>query len=217
MDEFEKIKVNSSDLILEHLKMRFGADNMRQISTIPNEISLYQIDIPKEKVSILTTIGLSNYEMPVPEKMVDRKYNELFFCLPNYWDINDTSNEKFNWVFHWIERLTNYVIDKKSWFGPGHTMPCGNPFQSLSSSMLENHFFLIDPILLKDELIPIKLENKEIYLLGIVPIFEDEMDYKQGKGTYKLLKKFNHHGITEKLDDFRGSILKSKWRFRIKK
>ncbi len=217
MDGTEKIIVTSSNLILEQLKVRFGAENIRQFSTISNEISLYHIHILKEKVSILTTIGLCNYEMPVPEKMVNRKYNELFFCIPNYWDINDTENEKFNWVFHWIERLTNYVIDKKSWFGPGHTMPCGNPFQSLSSSMLQNHFFLVDPILLKDELLPIQLENNEVYFLGIVPIFEDEMDYKQGKGTYKLLKKFNHHGITEKLDDFRGSVLKSKWRLRLKR
>jgi len=217
MEEFEEIKTNSSDLILEKIKVRFGPENVSLLKTIANNISLYHIVIPKEKISILTTIGLSNYEMPVPDKMVNRKNNELFFCLPNYWHLSDTSNEKFNWVFHWIERLTNYVIEKNTWFGPGHTMPCGNPFQSLSSSMLENHFFLIDPILLKNELSPIQANEKEIYFLGIVPIFEDEMDYKQGKGTYKLLKKFNHHGITEKLDDYRGSVLKSKWRFRIKR
>ena len=217
MEEFEKITINSSGCIIEKLTEKFGAENMRQTKTLANNISLYHITIPKEKISILTTIGLNNYEMSVPEKMANRKYNELFFCLPNYWDLKDTSNEKFNWVFHWIERLTNYVIEKNTWFGPGHTIPCGNPFKSLSSSMLENHFFLIEPILLKNELASIQLNQKEIYFLGIVPIFEDEMDYKQGKGTYKLLKKFNHHGITEKLDDFRGSVLKSKWRFRIKR
>jgi hypothetical protein len=98
------------------------------------------------------------------------------------------------------------------WFGPGHTMPCGNPFQSLSPMMRENHFFLSDPILLADELFPFVTDNKTIHFLAIIPIFEDEMDYKQGKGTFKILKKFTQHGITEKLDDFRGSIMKSKWR-----
>jgi hypothetical protein len=39
------------------------------------------------------------------------------------------------------------------------------------------------------------------------------MDYKQGKGTLKLLDKFKHQGVSEKLDDFRSSVLKRHWKF----
>jgi len=80
--------------------------------------------------------------------------------------------------------------------------------------MKANHFLLSDPIFLEKELESLKLEDKEIYFLPIIPIFEDEMDYKQGKGTFKLMTKLKNQGVTEKLDDFRATSLKSKWRLR---
>jgi hypothetical protein len=39
------------------------------------------------------------------------------------------------------------------------------------------------------------------------------MDYKQGKGTVKLKKKFLIKGITEKLDEYRQTSLKTRWNF----
>ena len=69
------------------------------------------------------------------------------------------------------------------------------------------------PYFLEKELSPIINEDKAIHFLGIIPIFEDEMDYKMGKGTYKLLQKIEGKGVSELLDDYRMSCLKSKWRF----
>lgn len=168
----------------------------------------------KSPVSVLMTNGLSKFKMKVPEKMAGREFNELYFCLPSYWDWSDLENPRMNWVYPWIQRLTKFVIEKDTWFGPGHTMPCGQDMQSLSDTMLQNHFFLSDPILLAEELKPVEVNRNTIHFLGIIPIFPDEMDYKQGKGTFKLLKKLSQHGVTEKLDDYRSTILKSKWTLR---
>lgn len=194
-------------------KNRYNVTEVTPIDVAEGEITLLKITLDlKTPVTLLMTNGLSNYRMPVPEKLAGREYNELFFCLPSYWNLNAKDDPNMNWVFHWIQRLSKYVQDKNTWFGPGHTMPCGNPFQALSPMMRANHFFLSEPLLLADELLPLEINGNTIHFLAIIPIFEDEMDYKQGKGTYKILKKFRQHGITEKLDDFRGSILKSKWR-----
>ena len=78
--------------------------------------------------------------------------------------------------------------------------------------MLQNHFILSHPISLQIDLAPIPLKDKEIGFLAVIPIFSDEMDYKQGKGTVKFFNKLQGAGITEKLDDFRRTSLKSKWR-----
>jgi hypothetical protein len=43
-------------------------------------------------------------------------------------------------------------------------------------------------------------------------LFEDEFDFKMGKGTFKLKKKLRDKGINELLDDFRMTALKNKWR-----
>lgn len=165
----------------------------------------------KTPVTVLVTNGLRNYEMPVHEKYEGREFNELYFCLPSYWEWEDLENPQMNWVFNWIQRLVRYVRDKETWFGPGHTMPCGADMQSLSATMKQNHLLISDPILLESEMAPIDVEGKRVHFLAIIPIFGDEMDYKQARGTFKLMQKFSNKGVTENLDDFRSSALKRRW------
>lgn len=168
----------------------------------------------KTPVTVLVTNGLRNYEMPVHEKYKGREFNELYFCLPSYWEWEDLDNPQMNWVFHWIQRLVRYVRDKETWFGPGHTMPCGADMQPLSATMKQNHLMIADPILLETEMTPIKVDGKMVHFLAIIPIFGEEMDFKQARGTFKLMQKFTNKGVTENLDDFRSSALSRRWSFR---
>jgi len=196
------------------LVQRFGEHRVSSFPVQENEMPLLILDLESNSpVTVLMTNGLSNYEMPVPDKMKGYEFNELYFCLPSYWDWDDFENPNMNWVFPWIQRLSKYVQEKNSWFGHGHTMPCGAEMTALSETMQQNHFFLVSPMLLEKELSPLEINDKTIHFLGILPIFGEEMDYKQGKGTQKFIQKLMNNGITEKLDDYRGSSLKSKWRF----
>ena len=79
--------------------------------------------------------------------------------------------------------------------------------------MKQNHFILSNPIELTEELSPLQVGDKTIHFLALIPIFADEMDYKQGKGTAKLYAKFALQNITEKLDHYRSTVLKSRWNF----
>ena len=193
---------------------RFGKQHVTEVTVTEGEIPLLHIALnSKSQVSILMTHGLSEYCMTVPEKQQGHAFNELYFCLPSYWLLHDISNPQMNWIFPWIQRLAKYVTEQNTWFGHGHTMPCGKEMLQLSATMKQNHFFISSPLLLEEALSPVHVENKTIHFLAIVPIFPDEMDYKQGKGTFKFVQKLRNHGITEKLDDYRGTILRSKWRF----
>ncbi len=197
------------------LKNRFGENRVNEFKVDEGQMPLLTINLElNSPITVLITNGLSDYCMPVPEKEIGKEYNELYFCLPSYWDLNDKENPNMNWVLDWIQRMSKYVIEKNSWFGKGHTIPCGKPFKALSATMRANHFFLNEPMLLKEELAPLTIGEKTIRFLGIIPIFEDEMDFKSGKGTFKLIRKLEGHGVTEKLDDFRGTVLRSKWRLR---
>lgn len=198
----------------EALENRFGAHRVHEIETQAGDIPLLMLDLEsKSPVTVLMTNGLSNYKMPVPEKMEGYEYNELYFCLPSYWEWEDQENPSMNWVFDWIQRLAKYVIEKETWFGHGHTMPAGKDMNPLSPTMKQNHFILLSPQLLEEELAPVNLGEKTVNFLAIVPIFPDEMDYKQGKGTFKFLQKLQSKGVTEKLDDFRATVLKSRMKF----
>ena len=126
----------------------------------------------------------------------------------------DASNPQMNWVFEWIQRLAKYVVEKETWFGHGHTMPCGSNPKPLSSTMKQDHFFLMHPMLLESELETIQVGEKTIHFLAIVPIFLKEFEYKQSRGTFKFIQKLVNKGVSEKLDDFRDMVTKNKWRFK---
>lgn len=196
------------------LSKRFGAHRVTELNVPDGNVPLLAIAIEsRSPVTVVMTNGLSEYEMNVPEILKGLEHNELYFCLPSYWDLEDLDNPNMNWVLPWIQRLTDYVLDKQTWFGHGHTMPCGKDMESLSPTMHQNHLFLSNPILLEKELEPLKVNGKQVHFLAIIPMFPDEMDYKQGKGTLKLMRKFLSHGVTELLDDYRKTVLSSKWRF----
>ena len=123
------------------LIQRFGEERVVDLPVQDGELPLLMLDLEaKIPVNVLLTNGLSEYKMPVHEKEKGKEFNELCFCLPGYWDWEDRSNPNTNWVFHWIQRLAKYVQENETWFGHGHTMPCGKEMQSLSSTMKRMHF-----------------------------------------------------------------------------
>jgi hypothetical protein len=200
------------NILEQTLIERFGENNVKtHLSASENDFPLLEIKIEmRSEIIVLMTNGLSDYAMPVPEKYIERNHTELYFCLPSYWDL---STENGKWVIEWIQKLAKHCIEKETWYGIGHTFPNGNPAMPLSNTMKQKYLMLNAPYFLEKELTPIISEGKTIHFLGIIPIFEDEMDYKMGKGTYKLLQKIEGKGVSELLDDYRMSCLKSKWRF----
>ena len=198
------------NILQESLEKRLN----KSVQIIENEWGSFILFQPNQAntSSVLMTNGLSDFKMPVHEKHVGEEYNELYFLLPNYWNIEAIENPKFNWVFSWLQRLKNFVIEKNTWYGHGHTFPCGQEMQSLSVSMHQNHLILTRPIELDEDLAEIVLEDRSIGFLGVIPIFPDEMDFKQGRGTVQLFEKLRTFNVTEKLDDFRNTVLKSRWK-----
>jgi hypothetical protein len=172
------------------------------------------LDLSKSKgVNIIITSSFHTYQMPVPEKLQGFEYGQLYFCVPEYWDIMNRENSDYHWLFEWLIRIKNYTINNTTWLGDGHTYNCTKHSEQLSNTLKQNHLFISNPVFLEDELAPIQVEEKTIHFWALIPLFGDEMDYKQGKGTVKLKKKFLIKGVTEKLDEFRQSCLKNRWLF----
>jgi len=201
--------------LIPALEDRFGKHRVRTLGNPlhPEQslVFLYlELQVP---ITILMTNGLSDYTMPVSEKWKGREHTELFFCLPTYWDTEDSESPNFSWTYDWIFRLEQFVRERQTWFGPGHTIDCGNPPAAISPLMKEEHLIFLDPIFAVEEMKPLQTDGKTIHFLSIVPIFGDELDYKMGKGTQKFVKKFIAKKNDERLDDYRVSILRSRMRF----
>lgn len=198
----------------EKLAERFGEAALSRLEqTEEGCIDLLQIRLQKRtEVTLLMTQGLSDYKMPVLHKHEGYEHNELYFCLPGYWDLNDRNNPRMNWVISWLNRLVKHVQEKETWYGVGHTIPAGTPDSTLSDTMKQSYFFLDHPRFVEQELRAVVLDDKTVHFLAVIPIFEDEFDYKMGKGTLKLQQKLQQQGVTELLDDYRSTVLSNRWR-----
>ncbi len=194
---------------------RLGAHRVKVISNPlhPDQAFLLLFIEKNVPVTAVMTLGLSDYKMPVLDSWKGREHNEIYFCLPSFWELDDMSNPNFAWPFDWIYRLEKFVREKNTWFGPGHTIPTGNPAVQLSEQAKHDYLFFSGPLFLEEELAPLAIKNQTIYFLGIIPIFGEELDYKMGKGTQKFLKRFVAKGFDERIDEYRPSVMKSRMYF----
>ncbi len=196
------------------LEQRFGAHRVSDFPTGDDGyIDLLKIEVEKKfPLTIISTNGLSSYEMPVPDRYQERKHTEIFFCLPGYWDLEEKENHNMMWPLEYIQKLAKNLIEKETWYGPGHTIANGNPSLHISETMKQEYLLLADPIELEDFFAPININGVETYFLAIIPLFHKEYEQKMHSGYPKWIKKFRGRNGNEILDDYRTSIYKSRWK-----
>jgi hypothetical protein len=196
------------------LELKIGEHRVHSFSSNSEDyIDLLLLDIEtKIPMKILMTDGLSEYKMPVPERHEGKEFNEIYFALPSYWEIEEKENPLMKWPLDQIQKLAKHVIENETWYGAGHTFSNGNPPMPFSENMKQNHLLLTEPILLEDLFQPLEIGGKTIYFLAVVPVFEDEFDRKMSSGYLKFVRKFRSKNGNEVLDDYRTSIYRSRFR-----
>jgi len=84
--------------VKEALVKKFGSNAVRELEVREGELPLLLVEInARTNVSVLVTDGLRNYKMPVSEKEEGKEHNELYFCLPSYWEIDALEYPIMNW------------------------------------------------------------------------------------------------------------------------
>ena len=162
--------------------------------------------------NILMTSGLNKYGMPSQVSTKSLVHKELYFLLPEYWVVADIEKEQFQWLFQTLRKLKKHVIEKKTWFADGHTMLANEEGKQLSDQMKQTYLMLSDPVFLEKELAPMFVDSRDVSFLSVVPIFRNEFQHKQAFGTDKLISLFETYQVTERLDEYRTNLVKSRWR-----
>ncbi|MDG1735330.1 MAG: suppressor of fused domain protein [Crocinitomicaceae bacterium] len=162
--------------------------------------------------NILMTSGLNEYGMPTQVSTKSLVHKELYFLLPEYWVVADIEKEQFQWLFQTLRKLKKHVIEKKTWFAEGHTMRANEEGKQLSDQMKQTYLMLSDPVFLEKELAPMFVDSRDVSFLSVVPIFRNEFQHKQAFGTDKLISLFETYQVTERLDEYRTNLVKSRWR-----
>ena len=195
--------------LINKLKSLFTTDSIVELTRNNDyNFSINWIKATKENpYHIIFTSGLSSSKQIGSEKYPEFESIELYFCLPEYWKVQDTSSD-YQWPIEWLNKIAQVPQKNATWFGPGDTIPAGNPVNNISTKLKQNHFILTEPIKFEYELKVVSLASKDIRFLSIIPIFEAELHFKTKNSSKILLGKYKYNNFTEEVDEYRTSVVR---------
>lgn len=188
----------------EILQKYFKVRDQKKIHSNPeHNFDLINI-IPEEgNFQLLISDGLRNRKQAVNEKNNGLEHIEIYFCLPEYWNL-----ETKDWPIHWLNRIAQVPSKNDTWFGLGDTMPAGNPPGPISDELSAEYFILNHPNFLSVQFQ--KDWAEDFQLLAVIPIFKTEFDYKTRNSHTILFRKFDKKAITEMIDNYRESACRKR-------
>ena len=177
-------------------------------------VDIYLISANMDRdYSILMTSGMSSLPMNVPDELKGLEYAEVIALLPKNWpyDQKNFETENFYMPIRQLKELARFAHLHNSWLGKEHTIPNGNRPQSMDDRNSFAGVILLQSRTLPEEFLSIKKDTKTINIYLMIPLFQEEMDYKLKYGTDGLLSKFDIYGITEMIDISRKNTCKKKF------
>lgn len=168
------------DVVEQHIATYFGKyENVFHEIVSPDiHVDICQITpTPERNYITLVTMGMGAHRMNVPRALRKNKLDraEVLITLPPDWDIQN-DDEKWYWPIRWLKILARLPGDYNTWLGYGHTVPNGEPFAEnteLSGMMVTMPFYF------GNEASSCILPNgKQVNFYQIIPLYEDEMNYK---------------------------------------
>lgn len=194
-------------VIADILKKNFK--NFKEIKIKENTFNYFECpQLPDTRV--LMTSGLSEFKMNVHEKHLGEEYAELFFLLPVYWNVEDLHVKENEWVFSCLLKIQRHIQNENTWIGNGHTFSMKEMSVPFFKKSTLSHFMVSDPVELNQLLKPIVLEEKTIRFLALIPLYRNEFSFKEARGTFKMEEKLRQYRVTEKMDGYRESVIKSR-------
>ena len=139
----------------------------------------------------LVTMGMGAHRMNVPEELAEYKLEraELAIALPADWKLDQESmkDEKWYWPIRLLKSLARLPIASDTWLGFGHTMDNQEDFAENTKLCAA---ILTGPQGTQDgsEVCPLP-GGEEVNFYQVIPLYEDELDYKLEHDADALLNK----------------------------
>ena len=139
----------------------------------------------------LVTMGMGARRMNVPEELAEYRLEraELAIALPPDWrlDENALEDERWYWPVGLLKALSRLPIDSDTWLGWGHTMDKQSPFAEDTQLC---GIILITPQGAEEGAEVCTLPGgEEVNFYQVIPLYRDEMEYKQAHSAEALLDK----------------------------
>ncbi|WP_141505430.1 suppressor of fused domain protein [Paenibacillus luteus] len=155
----------------------------------------------KRNYYTMVTYGMSELPMTVPEGAEDYRYAELMICLPPTWKISDEAfqDERNYWPIRALKTLARFPHEYQTWLYMGHTLANGQPAKPYSDNAGFQGMLLSFPdVEDKQGFFNLDLSSvKTVHFFNLVPIYQEEMDYKMKNGMEALFAKLNKIGTDD--------------------
>ncbi len=202
----ELYEEEEKDALNAHLEKFFGHSDhvFHEIVSPDIHVDIYIIEPTAERnYYTLVTLGMGAHWMNVPYELAEYKLEraELLIYLPADWDIQG-DDEKYYWPLRWLKILARLPLEQDTWLGWGHTVPNGGPF---AENTLLSGVLLINPEDVEDGAAVCQLPNgEEVNFYQVIPLYEEEMNFKIAKGAEALLGKMG--GVNAVVDINRANV-----------
>jgi len=187
----ERYKSEELDALEAHVEKFFGHSEhvFHEIVSPDIHVDIYIIEPTIERnYYTLMTSGMGARRMNVPRRLAEYKLEraEIVVYLPADWNIQG-DDEKDYWPLRWLKILARLPLEQDTWLGWGHTVPNGGPF---AENTRLSGVLLINPEDVKEGAAVCQLPNgEEVNFYQMIPLYEEEMDFKIKRGAEALLGK----------------------------
>ncbi|WP_196159358.1 suppressor of fused domain protein [Reinekea sp. G2M2-21] len=205
--------------ISDHIEAHIGKipTVMHELVSDTVHIDIHHVPPTKERpFHTLVTSGMSDLPMSVPEDADSTKYMELMVSLPESWKIGDAAfkDEVWYWPVRQLKYLARFPHKYETWFGWGHSIPNGNPAEPFANNTEFCGVILLPSVTVPPDFHKLKInDQKEIEFYSIVPLYNEEMDYKLAKGTDALLDRLEKYHLSDVIDINRKNVAKKRFGF----
>ncbi len=174
----------------------------------------YLTPTPERPYYTLITSGMSDRPMTAPAEAGDCRYAELMLSLPADWPFPTEpgqtvpfGDEANYWPLRWLKLMARFPHEYDTWLWWGHTMPNGDPPEPFAPNTRMCGMLLADPVLVPEPFLQLRMSaDKTVNFFGLLPLHQDEMEFKLKRGAEELLERFDRAGVTEELDPARRSV-----------
>lgn len=163
------------------------------------------------------TIGMSDKPMNVPDGLSEPhlyQLAEVLISLPSDWinakdpDLDAAfQDQRIYWPIYWLKTFARFPHEYNTWIWYGHSIPNGDPAEPLADNLPFTGFVTGPVSTWPKGANIIDIDNGLIAVIGLYPVYENEMRLKLDQGTDALFDAFEKNNITQKFDPNRKSVV----------
>lgn len=209
-DEDEK------SIVKNHIEKHFGEIDNVFTEKITEEyfIEIYHIAPTKNRFyHKLITYGVSSTKVNEDKEFQSAKFVELIVFLPTSWYAgkNNGKDIKIGWPYKMLKEISQKLILKSSY--PWYRLSNTNLERSLpvADNTKQCGFIPLQPTLVNPNFNNLNIgHDKVINFFNIVPLYEEEINFRITRGIKAFEKKFYGNGETELIDINRKNVCKNR-------